>query len=147
MAAPRACGTQRRRSARSHTIEVSSDVAAGSVKLAIDGQPEGERPRDGSPLSLDEITVGARYYNNGAGPQHVDGFGRADIAEVLVYNRVLTDDEIEAVRDYLTAKYAALKDALPPTPTAAPSRSCRSRIRRRCRCLCRASPSASCRSI
>ena len=97
-----------------HTLEVSSDVAAKTVKLAIDGQSEGERPRDGSSLSLDEITLGARYYNNAAGQQHVDGFLRADIAEVLVFSRVLTADETKSVREYLAAKYAALKDALPP---------------------------------
>jgi putative heme-binding domain-containing protein len=97
-----------------YTIEVSSDAAAKTIKLAIDGQSEGERSRDGSLLSLDEITLGARYYNNGAGPQHVDGHIRAEIAEVLVYDRVLTAAEIKSVREYLAAKYAAIKDALPP---------------------------------
>ena len=99
---------------RLHTLEVTSEASAGTIRLAIDGQAEGERPRDGSPLSLDEITLGARYYNNGAGPQHVDGWIRADIAEVLVYDRVLSAEETKSVRDYLSAKYAPLKDALPP---------------------------------
>ncbi len=97
-----------------YTIEVSSDAAAKTIRLAIDGQSEGERGRDGSPLSLDEITLGARYYNNGAGPQQVDGPLQAEIAEVLVYDRVLTADETKSVREYLAAKYAAIKDALPP---------------------------------
>ena len=97
-----------------HALEITSDAAGGTIRLAIDGQAQGERPRDGSPLAMDEITVGARYYNNGAGPQQVDGFIRADIAEILVYDRVLSADETKAVRDYLAAKYAALKDALPP---------------------------------
>src|SRR5581483_2323247 len=39
---------------------------------------------------------------------------RCDIAEVLVYGRSLSADETKQVRDYLAAKYAALKDALPP---------------------------------
>src|SRR4029453_12016169 len=99
---------------RLYMLEVSSDAAARSIKLVVEGQAEGERARDGSPLSMDEITLGARYYNNGAGPQHVDGWIRADIAEVLVYSRVLTTDEAKSVREYLPAKYAALKDALPP---------------------------------
>ncbi len=98
---------------RLYALEVSSDTAAGTIRLAIDGQTEGERPRDGSPLALDEITLGARYYNNGAGPQHVDGWIRADIAEVLVYDRVLSEAEAKSVREYLAAKYAAIKDALP----------------------------------
>ncbi|MCI0358310.1 MAG: ThuA domain-containing protein [Planctomycetaceae bacterium] len=99
---------------RLYTLEVASDAAAKTIKLAVDGQAEGERARDGSPLSMDEITLGARYYNNGAGEQHVDGWIRADIAEVLVYGRVLTADETKSVREYLAAKYAALKEALPP---------------------------------
>src|SRR5262249_12249073 len=64
--------------------------------------------------SLDEITVGARYYSNEPGPQRVQGFGRCDVAEVLVYERALADDEAKKVRDYLAAKYAGLKEALPP---------------------------------
>jgi putative heme-binding domain-containing protein len=99
---------------RLYTLEVSSDAAAKTIKLAVDGQVEGERPRDASPLSMDEITLGARYYNNGAGEQHVDGWIRADIAEVLVYDRILSPEETKSVREYLTAKYAALKEALPP---------------------------------
>ena len=73
-----------------HTLVISSDAKDKTVRLMVDGQAEGQRPRDGAPISMDEITVGARYYNNGAGPQHVDGFGRVDIAELLVYNRTLT---------------------------------------------------------
>jgi putative heme-binding domain-containing protein len=95
-----------------HVIEVTADGKA--VRLAVDGKHEGERSRDGSPVSLDEITVGARYYENGPGPQHVDGYCRCDIAEVLVYDRVLTAMETKDVREYLDVKHAKLKAALPP---------------------------------
>jgi putative heme-binding domain-containing protein len=64
---------------------------------------------------MDEITVGARYYTNGPGPQQVRGFLSGDIAELLVYSRVLRDDETERVRQYLDAKHALLKEALPAT--------------------------------
>uniref|UniRef100_A0A7C2JY32 Cytochrome c domain-containing protein n=1 Tax=Schlesneria paludicola TaxID=360056 RepID=A0A7C2JY32_9PLAN len=93
-------------------LEVVADVS-GPVRLSVDGQPEGERPRDAFPVSLEEITVGARYYNNGPGPQRVESYGRSDIAEVLVYDRVLTPDEAKSVRDYLRGKYEAIKDSLP----------------------------------
>ncbi|HUQ68603.1 MAG TPA: hypothetical protein VM165_03710, partial [Planctomycetaceae bacterium] len=95
------------------TLEISA-AAGGPVQLAVDGVAEGERPRDVPQLSFDELTLGARYYNNGPGPQQVDGFGRTDVAEVLVYNRVLNDEERKSVRGYLDKKYAALKAALPP---------------------------------
>jgi putative heme-binding domain-containing protein len=99
-----------------HTLEVHSD--GKSVRLVADGVPAGERPRTGEPLSLAEITVGARYYTNGSGPQAVRGFADADIAEVLVYSRSLSDPETQQLRQYLDTKYARLKRNLPPIVTA-----------------------------
>ena len=52
-------------------------------------------------------------YNNGAGPQHADGFGRIDIAELLIYNRTLAAAELESLRKYLDARYSFIKDVLP----------------------------------
>jgi putative heme-binding domain-containing protein len=97
---------------RLYTLEVRGDDAA--VRLLVDGKPSGERPRKAEPLSLAEITVGARYYTNEPGPQQVRGHGRADLAEVLVYGRALTDEEAKKVRDYLSAKHAGLKADPPP---------------------------------
>jgi putative heme-binding domain-containing protein len=97
---------------RLYTLEVRGDESA--VRLFVDRKPSGERPRQPAALSLEEITVGARYYTNGPGPQEVRGFGRADIAEVIVYGRSLSDDEAKKVRDYLAAKHAALRENPPP---------------------------------
>jgi putative heme-binding domain-containing protein len=99
---------------RLHILEVASDAEKKIVRLAIDGKVEGSRPRDGAPISMDEITIGARFYENGPGPQHADGFARCDIAEVLVYDRALSEAESSTVRQYLDAKYADLKNSLPP---------------------------------
>jgi putative heme-binding domain-containing protein len=98
------------------TLEVTGDPKA--VRLAADGTPAGERPRDVKPVSLDELTVGARFYTHGGGPQEVQGFGRWDVAEVLVYGRALPPDESAKVRAYLAAKHAALRQAMPPDDTA-----------------------------
>src|SRR4051812_11644543 len=62
-----------------HTLVISSDAKDKTVRLMVDGQAEGQRPRDVLPINMDELTVGARYYNNGPGPQRADGFGRIDI--------------------------------------------------------------------
>ncbi|HLZ07156.1 MAG TPA: LamG-like jellyroll fold domain-containing protein, partial [Chloroflexota bacterium] len=97
-----------------HTLAVTSDAEAKTVRLTVDGKPEGQRPRDGSSISLDEITLGARYYNNEPGAQRVQGFTRCDIAEVLVYDRVLSAEDAKKVQGYLDAKYAVLKTSLPP---------------------------------
>ncbi|VTR96193.1 heme-binding protein : Heme-binding protein OS=Pedosphaera parvula (strain Ellin514) GN=Cflav_PD3187 PE=4 SV=1: Laminin_G_3: ThuA [Gemmata massiliana] len=99
-------------------LEVTGDAKA--VRLTVDNKPAGERARDGKPVSLDEITLGARYYTLGAGAQQVRGFGRWDVAEVLVYNRALPVDDAKKVRAYLDAKYANLRQSLPPDTDGAP---------------------------
>jgi tetratricopeptide (TPR) repeat protein len=98
------------------TLRVLEAVVAPqtrTVRLFVDGKLSGERPFAPGPLRLDEVTVGARYYTNGPGPQQVRGFLQGDIAEVLIYSRTLSADEAKAVRQYLARKYARLKEALP----------------------------------
>ena len=93
-----------------YTIEVQAD--AGTVRAAVDGTAAGERPRRPGAVSLAEITVGARFPDAGPGPQKVRSFLNGDIAEVLVYSRVLPPAEVAAVRTYLAAKHAKLREAL-----------------------------------
>jgi putative heme-binding domain-containing protein len=98
-----------------HVLEAVADSAAKKVRLWFDGKLAGERPFQPGPLRLDEITVGARYFTNGPGAQQVRGFLPGDIAEVLVFNRVLSDEEVKKVRPYLEKKHAKLKETLPAT--------------------------------
>lgn len=98
-----------------HLFETVIDRSAGEVRLVIDGKPEGSRPLAAGTLSLDELTLGARYYTNGPGAQQVRGSLKGDIAELLLFDRALTADEATAVRTALTAKHAALAAALPAT--------------------------------
>lgn len=95
-----------------HTLELTAD--AREVRLTVDGTAAGERSRDGKPISMDEVTLGARCYTLGDGPQEIQGFGRWDVAEVLVYGRALSATEAKQVREYLDAKHAALRQQLPP---------------------------------
>jgi putative heme-binding domain-containing protein len=97
-----------------HTIEARVGAGTGGVTLWVDGRPQGRRDRQAGSLHVDEITVGARYYTNAGGPSFVQGFFDGAIAEVLVYNRVLTDSEAQAVRDYFSRKYAVLPETLAP---------------------------------
>jgi putative heme-binding domain-containing protein len=99
---------------RLQTLVITSNIADKTVRLIVDGQPEGERPREDQAISLDEITAGARRFNNSFDERLLDGFGRIDMAEVLLYDRALEPSEIEAVQKYLATKYAAIKDVLPP---------------------------------
>jgi putative heme-binding domain-containing protein len=96
---------------------VTSTIGDAGTKLFVNGKPAGERKRTDSVLHMDRLTVGARFYTNG-GPPQVRGFLEGDIAEVLVYSRVLSDDERGAVEKYLTAKHGEQrKAAIPPRRT------------------------------
>lgn len=96
-----------------HRLEIVADPQAQSVRLAVDGRPSGERSWTAAPLAWEELTLGARHYTNDPGPQRVRGFFTGAIAEVLLYDRVLTADERTAVERYLAAKHQPLAAALP----------------------------------
>ncbi len=96
-------------------FEVAVDALAGEVRLVVDGRDEGTRPCRKALLSLDELTLGARFYTNGPGAQQVRGSLAGDIAEVLLYDRVLSVEEQLAVRAWLQARHANLAAALPAT--------------------------------
>jgi putative heme-binding domain-containing protein len=99
-------------------VQLETRGEAKTVRQFVDGVEAGSRTRQLQLLSLDEITVGARFYTNGPGKQEVRGFAKCDIAEVLVFNRLLTDAETKQFRAYLDTKHAELKKALPPEPEA-----------------------------
>jgi putative heme-binding domain-containing protein len=94
------------------TLEVRVADGPGGVSLWADGKAQGRRDRLAGTLSADEITVGARFYSNEPIPCYVQGFFDGDIAEVLLYDRPLTDAESEAVRAYLARKHAGLSEAV-----------------------------------
>ncbi|HVJ87240.1 MAG TPA: ThuA domain-containing protein [Caulifigura sp.] len=102
-------------------FEIRSNRTDRKITLTVDGVPAGDRPREATPLSMDEITIGARFYTNEAGPQIVRGHGQVDIAEVLVFNQALDESWGSLVRGYLLLKYGDLITATKPrvgTPLA-----------------------------
>ncbi|HEY7309161.1 MAG TPA: ThuA domain-containing protein [Gemmataceae bacterium] len=101
-----------------HRITIASTPGAGGTRLWIDGKLAGRRDRADSRLHMDQLTVGARCYNNEGGPPNVRGFLAGDILEVLLYDRVLADDERAAVERYLAARHGEIKIAIPRRPGA-----------------------------
>src|SRR5262249_30448592 len=96
---------------------ITSAVGKDGTKLFVNGKGQGQRDRAESVLRMDQLTVGARFYTNG-GPPAARGFLDGDIAEVLVYNRVLSEAERASVDKYLTTKHGELRKVpLPVTPT------------------------------
>ncbi len=83
---------------------ITSMPGEAGTRLYVDGNLEGERNRTDSMLHMDQLTVGARYYGSGPKPQ-ISGMLEGDLAEVLIYDRVLGDAERANVEAYLSAKH------------------------------------------
>jgi putative heme-binding domain-containing protein len=99
-----------------HRITIASAPGKGGTRLWIDGRLTGQRDRGDSILHRDQLTLGARCYNNEGGPPRVCGFLTGDILEVLIYDRVLGDEERERVERYLATRYGQVKVAIPRRP-------------------------------
>jgi putative heme-binding domain-containing protein len=97
------------------TIEVVCQDGPDGVQLVVDGKPGRKRDRKKPQLRLDEICLGARFYSNTADPGHIQGFLDGDIAEVLLFDRVLSAADRTAVRAYLAKKHKGLAAALEGT--------------------------------
>jgi len=89
------------------------------VRAFLDSNPAGARDRTAAAMHLDQFTIGARCCSNDAKPPFVQGFLDGDIAEVILFSRVLSDDERAKATKYLTAKHARL---LQTSPTAEASK-------------------------
>lgn len=96
-----------------HQFTLHVDAASETVSLSVEGKDTGRRAYQPSEISLVEMTLGARFHTNGPGKLQVHGQLPCDIAEVLVYERTLTDEETGAVERYLAAKHANLAKELP----------------------------------
>lgn len=126
-----------------HRLCVTSQTGPGGVQLYVDGIAEGRRDRAASKLAADRVIVGGRFTAHSA---DVERFFAGDLAEVILYDRVLTDEERQAVDAYLAAKYDGVVPPPPPSMRLAAGGSCRSHRRRPCRCTSRGSPCGSFRS-
>ncbi|MBA3480308.1 MAG: hypothetical protein H0T51_00700, partial [Pirellulales bacterium] len=99
---------------------LTSAVGPKGVALYVDGRPENSRPRTQSLTRIDELIVAARVYG-GDSPR---GFFAGEIAEVIIYDRILSDAERLSVDGYLAAKYDSAAPILPieelPRPGSIP---------------------------
>ena len=96
-----------------HLLAATLAPGNAGVKLFVDGKLNGQRNRTDELLEADELRIGVRHYSNTADPTIDQGFFDGDIAEVLVYNRVLSDAERQDIEKYLAAKHADLMALVP----------------------------------
>ncbi|MDB6033182.1 MAG: hypothetical protein JWM16_3520, partial [Verrucomicrobiales bacterium] len=94
-----------------HVLAVQLASGANGLKTWLDGQAQGSRDRTGALIRADDLVVGGRLYSNTAELPHAQGFLEGSIAEVLLFDRALAEEEREQVSNYLAKKYAALRAA------------------------------------
>ncbi|MCU0959647.1 MAG: HEAT repeat domain-containing protein, partial [Pirellulaceae bacterium] len=73
--------------------------------LFAESARQASRPASGAVTSLEEIRVGARRYLS----QGESGFVAADIAEVILYARALSNAELDELSRYLEAKHGVVR--------------------------------------
>ncbi|MFO1501720.1 MAG: hypothetical protein U1G07_25645 [Verrucomicrobiota bacterium] len=91
-----------------HTLALECQSGPGGVRLFVDGRAQGSRDRQDSVLRADEFVLGARHYSNTGEPPYTQGFLKGDIAEVLLFDRLLSEKERATVQEYLSRKYGLL---------------------------------------
>src|SRR5262245_25422030 len=96
-----------------HEFTLTSQPGSPGVRLFVDGSPRGSRDRQPSLMRLDTFVLGARHYSNSPEPPFTQGFFDGDLAELLLYGRVLGDAERSGIEQHLAKKHARLL-ALPP---------------------------------
>ncbi|HMJ88968.1 MAG TPA: ThuA domain-containing protein, partial [Candidatus Acidoferrum sp.] len=96
-----------------HVFTVRSRIATNGVEVFMDGFKGGQRDRTDSTIGLDGMTIGGRLYSNDPSqPPFAQGSFDGAIAEVIAYDRALTEDERRSVEQSLMAKTVALNGLL-----------------------------------
>jgi putative heme-binding domain-containing protein len=96
---------------------------ANEATLRVDGEAQGKRERKRGDIVIDEITVGARQIDmQGSSMPYAQSFWQGDVAELIAYNRALTQAELQQVEDYFTSKHTGLLRRVsdPGAPTEVP---------------------------
>jgi putative heme-binding domain-containing protein len=95
-----------------HVVTVVCREHGIDLQIDDNGNQQAGRNRADGLLRMDELTLGARCYSNTAAPPYLSGFLDGDIAETLLYDRSLQQEELVGVQDYLLKKHANLAKAL-----------------------------------
>jgi putative heme-binding domain-containing protein len=89
-----------------HLLTVAS--GAGEATLRVDGKAEGTRERKRGSIVIEEITVGARQIDMQGSAPYAQSFWHGDVAELIIYNRLLSEAELQRVEEHFTRKHAGL---------------------------------------
>ena len=103
-----------------HIIAMQLGTGKGSGRLFFDAARQESRDRAAAPIRMDQFTVGARCCSNEGKAPFVQGFLNGDIAEIIIFDRLLADGERDEVGKYLATKHAALLIENPPATAGKP---------------------------
>jgi putative heme-binding domain-containing protein len=96
-----------------HVFTVRCKAGKAGTEVFLDGFKGGERDREESQIGLDQLVIGARFYSNDPNqPPYAQGCFEGGIAEVLIYDRGLSEEERRNVEQDLLAKAVALNALL-----------------------------------
>lgn len=92
-----------------HLFTVRSQIKPEGDEVWIDGLPLAKRDRLESNIGFDQFVLGARYYSNDPAQQpFIGSFLKADIAEVMVFDTALGDQDLKELEDKMLAKLPVL---------------------------------------
>lgn len=96
-----------------HVFTVRAKAGKAGIETFLDGFKGGERERKESLIGWDHLVIGARFYSNDPNqPPNVQGPFDGAIAEVLVYDRGLSDEARRSIEQGLLAKTVKLNALL-----------------------------------
>jgi putative heme-binding domain-containing protein len=96
-----------------HVFTVRSKAGKAGVEFFMDGFKGGDRDREKSAIGLEQMVLGGRIYSNDPSqPPFAQGAFHGAIADVIVYNRALNEEERQAVEQALLAKTVKLQALL-----------------------------------
>lgn len=103
-----------------HLLTLTCDAAGAALR--VDGKPEGKRERKKGSIALAEFTLGARQIDMQDAMPYAQSFFHGGIAELVFFNRVLDESELQSVEDYFTRKHSGLLRQVndPAGPTEVP---------------------------
>ncbi|HEX7862377.1 MAG TPA: ThuA domain-containing protein [Verrucomicrobiae bacterium] len=96
-----------------HVFTVRTKAGKAGVEFFMDGFKGGDRDREKSKISLQQLVIGGRIYSNDPNqPPFAQGAFNGAISDVLIYDRALTDPERQSVEQALLAKTVKLQALL-----------------------------------
>ncbi len=96
-----------------HVFTVRTKVGKAGTEVFLDGFKGGERERTESRIAMDQFVIGARFYSNDPSqPPFAQGSLSGALAELVVYDRALSDEERRAVEQAMLGKTVGLNALL-----------------------------------